>query len=357
MSVMYGPGQSPYQGQPGKVNFGWIGESWQIFSQAAGIWIGATVIYAVVYLAIFVPFEFWMQTQWNPAFSTRGGVLGNPYAMNANPLSLYAKMFGSGLFWLFELAIMLFMSFASSSLLRLALKQVRREPVGFADAFSGGNAVGRMFLFYLLSGLFNMLGVVACFVGMFVTYALVLPGLAMVADGDKPMDAFSKSIQGMKNDWIMAGLFMLVFFLLLIASEIPCGLGLFVTMPMFFIIAVLAYRDMAGMQGINSPQYGMPSYGPDIPGTWPPPPGSFVQPPYGQQPYGQPPSPSPYGQPPAPPQAQPPYYGQQPPPSPYGQAPTAPPTQTPPPYGQPRPEPPADPPQPSGGWLSGDDAG
>jgi len=91
----------------------------------------------------------------------------------------------------------------------------------------------------------------------------------------------------MKQDMWNAGAFVLVLGLLVAVSIIPCGLGLFVTLPMFFLVSALAYRDMIGMPGAVSTTgaYGVPpGYGASQSGVWPPPP--EARPPA----FGQPPS-------------------------------------------------------------------
>jgi uncharacterized membrane protein len=272
MSVAYGPpGQPPYPVPTGRVNFGWINESWQIFSRAAGTWISAVAIYVLMIAAVLVPFEIWM-------FSNRSALTAGssgPYMINpSNPL--FAP------YWTMEIVIIAVELFMTASMYRMALKQVRGEPIRLSDAFSGAPAMGRLFLFYILSGLFNIIGLLALIVGCAVTYGLLFPGFAMVADGEKPTIAFKKSLAAMKGDWLTGALFIFVLFLLLFVSELPCLLGLLATLPMFHICSALAYRDMVGMEGIHVPDYGYQLYQTPVAGTWPPPPGAPHQEPYGQ---------------------------------------------------------------------------
>jgi hypothetical protein len=351
MSVFYG--QPPYQGPTGRINWGWISESFQIFQQATGIWIGAILIYGLIALAIVFPIAFglFQYLQSSSLFTAAGAQAGNSYAV-------YRIIYSSGWFWAMMLAVIVIHAFAIGSFLRLALKQVRHEPVSFGDAFSGARVFGRLFLFDVIFNVVGMatrgimllpgvgssiiviaVGYAAMIAGSLVFWPLALPGFAIVADGEGLFAAFGKSVRCMKRSWLLGVALILALFCLYLASILSCCLGFLASIPMFCIISVLAYRDMAGMTGIRPLEFAMPSYGPEVQGTWPPPPGTWPPPPgaSGQPPYGQPPAPSPYDQAPAPPPAQPPYPQ---PPSPYGQPPMAPPAQ-PPYYGQPPPSPPS----------------
>nr|MDQ2688519.1 hypothetical protein [Armatimonadota bacterium] len=161
-------------------------------------------------------------------------------------------------------------AFQSASLYRLAVRQVRGETVSLGDMFGGGPYFGAMLLFNLLYALASLVGIIAICVGVVVVMALLLPAPAMVADGESPTGALSRSLDAMKQDWLTATGFVFVFLLLMLASVIPCGLGLLVTVPMLHVISALAYRDMAGMP--NVPGVGGVSYSAPPPGVWPPPP-------------------------------------------------------------------------------------
>ena len=308
MSVAYGSQAGGYA-PPGRVNYDWIGQSWRFFGQAAGIWILAVLLYGIVSNVV----DGIIATVFaNPGYVAPPGPFGGmsarwgvQYGTNSNVTPLGQVL--AGLFtWAFA-------SFQSASLYRLAVKQVRGEAVSFGDAVGGGPYFVNMLVLTLLVFILSFLGVLAACLGVFVVAGLTLPASALVADGRSAVEAISQSFAGMKQDWLNAALFIFVFSLLVVASVIPCGLGLFVTIPMLHIVGALAYRDMIGMPGIAAPAspygaapYGMPQAG--TPGVWPPPPGQAP-------PYGQPPAPS-FGQPPAP------SFGQPPPPS-FGQPPPA----------------------------------
>ena len=293
MSVAYGGPAGGYA-PPGRVNFGWIGESFELFKSNIGVWILTVLLYGIVsnviqgILSSVFP---------NPNYVAPPGPFGSmsahwgaQYGPNSNLTPL-----GQALSILFTWG---FASFQSASLYRMAVKQVRGESISFSDAVSGGPYFGNMLLLTLILFALSFVGILALCLGVFVVAALFLPAQALVSDGRSATEAISQSLAGMKQDWLNASLFMLVFSLLIVASCLPCLLGLFVTIPMLHIVSALAYRDMIGMPGLGAPvsPYGAPPTPGYTPGVWPPPPGQT--PSFGQPPPSAVPPPS-FGQPPA----------------------------------------------------------
>lgn len=265
-------------GPPRRVNFGWIGEAWRVFGRAAGVWIVAVLLYGLVSNVIQAAFAAaFANPDYVPPPGPFGGVrFGVHYGTNSNLTPL-----GQGLSLLFS---WLFGAFQAASLYRMAVRQVRGEAVSFGDMFGGGPYFGAMLLFNLMYGLAAGAGVVALCVGLFVVMGLLLPAQALVADGESAAGALSRSIDAMKQDWLSATGFMFVYVLLMLASALPCFLGLFVTAPMLHVISALAYRDMIGMPGVTVA--GQPAYGQAQPGVWPPPPGAAPLPPSAPPPPG-----------------------------------------------------------------------
>ena len=171
---------------------------------------------------------------------------------------------------------------------RMAVKQVRGEPISFGDIFSGGPTFLPMLGFNIVYGLASGIGLLFCLVPGFLIMGLLLAGPALVTDGAGVGGAISRSNDGMKVDMWNAAAFVFVMGLILVVSAVPCGLGLFVTVPMYWLISALAYRDMIGIPGLAAPAG--PSYGAPQPGVWPPPPSAGQAPPvWGQTPTQTPP--------------------------------------------------------------------
>jgi len=305
MSVAYGGPTSGYA-PPGRVDFGWISESFELFKANAGVWIVAVLLSAVpVILSFIIGAIFGAST----ALSGNAGQLPTPNP--ADPMAAFQRGLTGGLPPGLSAGIRIitaiYTAWLYGGVYQTAVKQVRGEITSTADLFSGGPIMWKMLGFNIVYGLAVGIGFIFCLVPGFLLAGLLFVGYALIADGETVGNALSRSMDAMKKDMWNAAAFVFVMGLLIAVSAIPCGLGLFVTVPMFYLTAALAYRDMIGMPGIGAPAspYGAAPYGApqaSAPGVWPPPPGQA--PPYGQPPaFGQAPPPSSFGQtpPPAPP--------------------------------------------------------
>lgn len=266
-----GPSAAP----PGKVNFGWIGEAWGLFSANMGVWILSVLLIFLVPIIVGALVGAFVGATGglHPYTPTPGA---SPYAGRTfSPFETgsWATMLSGGLPLDVSLGLRLFSllwtTFFLGGVSRMAVMQVRGQTANFADLFSGGPLFLSMLGFYLVAQILGGVGLLLCILPAFIVAGLLLPGYALIADGASLGDAFSRSIDGMKQDWLSAAGFALVLGLLVLVSAIPCGLGLLVTMPMTWLISALAYRDMVGMP--NPPGAAVGGV-PPAPGVWPPPP-------------------------------------------------------------------------------------
>lgn len=274
MSNVYGyagsGGMAP--SPPGKVNFGWIGEAWNLFMANAVPWIVAVLVMALVPALV----GFIIGIVIGGSAASTGG--GYPSA-GTSPFAR-SPLLGGGLPLGANLTIQIFSlvwrAFFSGGVYRMAVKQVRGEPISVSDVFSGGPLFLNMLLLNLVYGLGVGIGTLLCIIPGLLVAGLLFPAFALIADGDSLSTALTRSSNAMKQDmWSAAG-FIFVMGLLVLVSAIPCGLGLLATYPMFWLISALAYRDMVGMP--NLPGMGQPAYGEAQPGVWPPPPGAGLPP-------------------------------------------------------------------------------
>jgi hypothetical protein len=302
MSVAYGGGPGGGYAPTGRVNFGWIGEAFELFKANIAVWLVASIMVLVVTSVIggiiggiFGAASAMHGTVGQPPFGS------SPYG--APPFGGQRNPFNSGLPIGLNIGIqvvsLIYTSFLYGGIYRTAVKQVRGEMISVSDIFSGGSLFLSMLGFTLIYTLAVSLGTVLCIVPGLLLSGLLFPGYALIADGESLSNAISRCVDGMKKDMWNAAAFVFVMGLLIFASVFAFCLGEFVTMPMFWLVGVLAYRDMIGMPGLGAPAspYGMPPTPGYTPGVWPPPPSQTPS-------FGQPPPPSAlpppsFGQPPA----------------------------------------------------------
>lgn len=343
MSVSYGGpplGNAAYGGggyvPPRRASLEWINEAWRLFSAQAGTWIVSCIVAILLPLVLYFIFAFALgltaalSAQSRSGFGSGGGAPG----LSAGLIIFIA------LFWL--VYGLLYMPFIYSGVYRMATRQVRGEPIGIGDIFGGGATTLRMLGYQIVYGLIgfalalvlslplsllhlvsfsvfthqntnptgmpNIAGIFAWESVFLFCYLMVavlfFPVHSQVADGEGVFAAMGRSASAMKTQILPTLGLLFLFGLLYFVSAIPCGLGLFVTIPMFWLLSALAYRDMVGMPGVGLGMPGAPAYSTPQPGVWPPPPGAAPPPSFGQPPLpsGQPPAPS--WQTPAPPPRQ-----------------------------------------------------
>ena len=269
MGVSYGGGgyaapPSRFPSPPRKINWDWISESWRLFSQAAGVWVVGIILYGAASMIISAVLQGVFSGHSTTGVAKPPGVPDIFWRMFFGQLTAFGQIIN------YAMSVALG-GFQSACFYRIAVKQVRGKSPEFNDLFNPGSIFVNMVVFNLIYALASILGFVACCIGIFAAMALFLPAPALVADGEGPWRATMRSFEAMKGDWANASGFMFIFCLLLIASIVPCGLGLFVTIPMQNLISALAYRDMIGLPA--NPQDGVVvDYGAPQAGVWPPPP-------------------------------------------------------------------------------------
>lgn len=297
----------------GIVSFGWISESWRLFSIQIGPWIAATLLLLLPVFVLVIAFYAVMWTTlfphgFTPPSPPPTGISGLPTAPpipGPSPAQINAAMLRL-IPWEFGLMAVysLWSAFLYGGMLRLAVRQVRGVPVGMKDLFRGGplfwRMLGAIFLLgfgaYALeaicfgpmflvtwrhgSGLWTALslgiGFLAYFALTLLAAGLLLPALALMADGVRLLPALRRSIAAMKGQTLPAAGFTFVQGVVLCAGQLSCGVGLLATFPMTLLVCALAYRDMAGMPDM-APLPG-PVYAPAGVGVWPPPPSLSVSP-------------------------------------------------------------------------------
>lgn len=156
----------------------------------------------------------------------------------------------------------------SAGIYGMAASQVRGEFIEFPDLFRPGQAFGRLVGFSLLSGALITVGLMLCVVPGALLLALWLPAPAMIANGAGVWEAMGRSIGLMGRSALTAVGLALLLSLLLIVGFVPCGLGLLVAQPLWWLVSAVAARDLT-----SPPQETLPGPDPDpSDNVWPPPP-------------------------------------------------------------------------------------
>jgi uncharacterized membrane protein len=296
-----GYGQSPYVPEA-KVRLEAIGEAWNLVREKMGVWIPATLIVGGGGILVYLLLNFLVGLMIGGAGGSR------PTPNPGNPFSTFTPVMIVGTIVL-SLVNIVIVALVSSSLYRLAIKQVRGENIELSDAFKFGDNIGNVIITNLLVGVITTIGTILCYIPGIIAALGTTMALPLAVDrGLNGTDPVTKSWEKLKGQLGNMFVLALVLGLIMMVSIIPLGLGLLVTTPLYFVALAIVYRDLFDTEPtLRGPQLDIPLPPPSAYGTAPGLPGQPA--PYGQNPSNTmtpgmaPPPPPPPGQNPPPPAA------------------------------------------------------
>jgi uncharacterized membrane protein len=128
-------------------------------------------------------------------------------------------------------------------LLRMAFKQIRGGKIEIADLFAFSDIVVPAAVATVLTSLGIMAGTLLCIVPGLVLAALWLFTFPLVADGRPDgIEAMRTSFNTLKDELLMALVFLLVLAVMMAVGLALCGVGLLVTAPVAVLSLALLYR-------------------------------------------------------------------------------------------------------------------
>jgi uncharacterized membrane protein len=223
----------------------WIGKAWKLLTEGGNFW--KFVLLALIYLTpIFIiqgvsqilSFSL-MRPMLSPTFSS-----GDEAALLQNIWSFYFKIWAFAVpFSLFIFAPLIAMVLAGSYGIIINLLKTNRfewskfwlGPVTFWQAALAG--------FFM--ALFGTVAMIFCFFPILIVQTLYLFPLLLIADRRlsfwQAMEQSRKKVQA--NFWGFLGFFLVITGINMLGVA-ACGLGMFVTMPLFITTIAVAYRDL-----------------------------------------------------------------------------------------------------------------
>ncbi len=252
--------QEPFQGYPrstgpgygsASVRFEAISEAWAYFQRDIGTWIASMLIVGFLIFLL-----------------AAGSFVGSNMLTHGEPLNMGGRFpeFPGFLYGLaLQFAVGGLMTVLMAGLFKLAVKQVRGEPISVADAFGGFSNPFHLWVAGFLVNLGTTLG--CC---CFVLPGLLLLGLFMfvqpivVDQRVGAIQAMTMSIDTLKPHLWNAMAFALVVSIILGVGVLACGIGALFAGPIYFLSISILYRDFFYQQVVPQPYT---SYG-----NYPPPP-------------------------------------------------------------------------------------
>jgi hypothetical protein len=133
---------------------------------------------------------------------------------------------------------------AFAGMMRVSLKALRGQVPDPVDGFAGlsDNAVD-----HIVMGLLQIVGIVACCVGVYVSQGIFFPGTLLILDRDLTWDQ-AKDVcwKQVKPNWPAWTLFVLVVGLAGASGMLLCIVGVFFTAPIAMIAMAYAYEKTFG---------------------------------------------------------------------------------------------------------------
>lgn len=230
-----------------------IGEAWSIVSKNLGPYLAAcclTMVPALVGYAISVPIIL--------AASAAESV---PAAISSAVVMLLLILVGSLVGCLFGVGMV-----------AMTLKALRGEKPSYSDVFVGFkvNPIGLLIAIFLINLAVNIAA------NCFLIPGLVLGGLwfisvpYMLEKGMGPVEAMRASFETLRDHIVMATIVYLLASIAAMAGVIACGIGLLITLPLYFAVTAIVYEDMTADLGPEAPsQYASTGplgvYGTEVP--------------------------------------------------------------------------------------------
>lgn len=142
----------------------------------------------------------------------------------------------------------------------VALSASRGKVADFSDVFSGFQNFVPAFVAGLLIGLFTVIGMICCIIPGIIVSMLYAPTYLYMIE--EKLDFWPAMERSRVVVWNNIGQWLLLFILLVVLNlvgAIPCGLGLFLTIPMTLVVITRAFEmeQAAGRRGPPSLDAGL----------------------------------------------------------------------------------------------------
>jgi uncharacterized membrane protein len=133
---------------------------------------------------------------------------------------------------------------AFAGMMRVSLKALRGQVPDPADGFAG---LSDRALDHIVMGLLQLVGMLACCVGVYVSQGIFFPGTLLILERDRTWEqAMDECLKQVKPSWPAWTLFALAVGLVGASGAIVCGVGVLFTAPIAMIAMAYAYEKTLG---------------------------------------------------------------------------------------------------------------
>ncbi len=172
--------------------------------------------------------------------------------------------------------IMLVAVVLMGGLFRMAIKQLRGEPIHVSDLWSVTDVIWKLVGAAFLIGLAVSVSTLACYLPAFIVGGLLMLTIPLIVDQKMGViEAMSRSWNALKQDWLMAAVLYFLLNIIGTLGVVAIYIGMLFTYPIFILGTALVYRDFILGGSIPPPSgpqpYGSSPYPTNVtPGAYPP---------------------------------------------------------------------------------------
>jgi hypothetical protein len=208
------------------VRFSVIGEAWKLFKQHWVVWSLVMLIvmtgYSVVTAGLFAVFDVGHvhgHGGFRLFFAPGGPVL--PFFLSTVVSSIFV-----------------------GGMIRLANNQVRGRTPRVEDLLSVGDVWFDLLFVSILNAAAISLGFMFCAIPGFIVSGLFMLAIPLVVESRLPATgALKESWSALKSQWLVATVFHAVLVLVAVSGAILCGVGIFLTGPLYCLSIAILYRE------------------------------------------------------------------------------------------------------------------
>lgn len=238
-----GPPLGPYGLNPNaQVRMEAIGTAWGLIRAQMGTWVVVTLLFWIINTVVQAPF-------------TAGNLQQQMEAIRTNNPSMMPQP-NPGLQGITSILSIVVAAFLMPGLYKMALKQIDGEEISVGDLFSGGPYFVNTVLGLILMYIAIILGFCALCVGAFVAMAGLAFTVPLIVDKNlSPVDALSQSWNALKGQILPMLLLIFVSGLCAGLGVLACCVGMLVTYPLIIVTPAVVYREFfpANRTGITPP--------------------------------------------------------------------------------------------------------
>jgi uncharacterized membrane protein len=225
------PFAPPPQQPRGTVSLDVIGEAWKLVQPSLGQWVLAIFVVGALSFAV----NFVM------------GLLQLPFApaKGQNPSGMFYLIQ-----LVAQIVSFVVQTATAGALIKMAIAQTRTGIANISDMFSVTDVLGPLMVGAILTSLVTVGGLVLLIIpGIIAALGLAMTQPLIVDQKMTPVDAMKRSWEVMKPNLGSFFVLGLVLGLLNFAGVLACCVGLFITYPISTVAIALVYRDLFGIMG------------------------------------------------------------------------------------------------------------